>query len=170
MIDYDETIRLMVDDWTRELEAIYDKVERIDDSNVFKVDRNGKVGVVTQEDYLNENFPPEYDSIEVFLDHHCCFLLEKDGKFKYHNSTASTEWFDEIIVPDYIGWIKVRKGNQWGWIDRNMCFTSDRSLANEYIIQREKHHSANIFFVTREIIDQWNDGNVEDYDVEYIRP
>ena len=51
---------------------------------------------------------------------------EKDGKYGMHleEYTIPAE-YDEIRLPEVMGWVKVRKGNTWGFIDAYGAFTED---------------------------------------------
>jgi hypothetical protein len=120
------------------LPPIYDDVmslndywgaETINDKIIIKQD--GKYGLSCG---YRVDLEPVYDKISLIDDDY--FLTEKDGKFGLLGSSVSIPAeYDEIQVPEIMGWIKARKGNVWGYFDADGHFTEDISKAFQLKIE-----------------------------------
>lgn len=115
------------------LDSIYDSIEQLDHSNLFKACYNGKFGVIDLDCNGKEIIPFEYDSIDVNCKDRFRAIVEKNGQYQYQCDGRSG-WYDEIIFPKYAGWIMVRQGDQYGWLDENLNITFDIEKAHEHII------------------------------------
>ena len=114
------------------LPPIYDDVmslndywgaETINDKIIIKQD--GKYGLSCG---YRVDLEPVYDKISLLDNDY--FLTEKDGKFGLLGSSVSIPAeYDEIQVPEIMGWIKAKKGNVWGYFDVDGHFTEDISKA-----------------------------------------
>lgn len=92
----------------------------------FIIKVNGKCGLT----FGNKiDIPPIYDRIIHVENHDFIFLVEKDGKYGLYNNLLVPAEYDEIKIPVFIGWIKARKGDVWGYFDNEGKFTEDISRA-----------------------------------------
>lgn len=141
-----------------ELPPIYDSIEQIDDCNLLKVCYNGKYGLMEFFDGMRVSVPLEYDSIHIYTEDELIVIAEKDGKFQYQRNGES-EWVDEIIMPVYAGWVRVRQGNRTGWLDTELRVTYDPSEAHEFAICKPQSSSdVNMLSdVDRAMLDRWTD-------------
>lgn len=113
----------------------YDSLEYIRNTcDEFKVSRDGKYGIVRFEEKEEVVIPIEYDSIEVFRGDMVRYVVEKDGKYQYQGH-GLTEWVDEVILPKYAGWVRVRQGEKIGWLDVDLKVTFNKDEAHEYLLQ-----------------------------------
>lgn len=116
------------------LDAVYDYLEQIGESNLFKACYGGKYGIISLGDEMEIEIPFEYDSITVRPRFYLRIIVEKEKKFQYR-CNGELEWVDEIIMPIYAGWIRVRQGDRIGWLDVNLNVTFDQAEAHEYVLQ-----------------------------------
>lgn len=116
-----------------EIDPMYDSIAQFKNTNFATVCLNGKYGVI---DLCNKGkvvIPLEYDSIEMHENDQLCVVLGKNGQFQYLNDGGS-DWVDEVILPKYAGWIRVRLGERYGWLDENLKVTFDQKKAYEYAL------------------------------------
>ena len=131
------------------LDSIYDSIEQLDHSNLFKACYNGMFGVIDLDSNGKEVIPFEYDSIDVNWGDRFCAIVEKNGRFQYQCGGRSG-WYDEIKYPKYSGWVIVRQDGRYGWLDENLNITFDIEKAHEHIIPSsyemfnlvKEHHEA----------------------------
>ncbi len=119
--------------WTPAVEPTFDGIESMNYPNVFKVERDGKVGIIWLDEEVHELFKVEYDSILEFAQNQ--YIVVKDSKQYYsRGGRVSASCFDEIRIPRCAGWIHVKKDGVWGHLDGNLEFCSCESAAHEYVI------------------------------------
>ena len=131
------------------LDSIYDSIEQLDHSNLFKACYNGMFGVIDLDSNGKEVIPFEYDSIDVNWGDRFCAIVEKNGRFQYQCGGRSG-WYDEIKYPKYAGWVIVRQDGRYGWLDENLNITFDIEKAHEHFIPSsyemfnlvKEHHEA----------------------------
>lgn len=131
------------------LDPIYDSIEQLDHSNLFKACYKGKFGVIDLDCNRKEVIPFEYDSIDVHSGDRFRAIVEKNGQFQYQ-CCGRSGWYDEIIFPRYAGWVIVRQGERYGWLDENLNITFDIEKAHEHLIPSpfdifnhvKEHHEA----------------------------
>lgn len=141
------------------IEPVYDSIEQLDKSSLLRVFYNGKYGIIDLDYNGKVVIPCEYDSIEVSCGDFFSVIVEKNGKFQYQGNGCS-DWLDEIIFPKYAGWIVVRQGERYGWLDENLEITFDRKKANAHILLHTLdliHISKEYHVATREEIDKCTD-------------
>ena len=115
------------------VEASFDRIESVDNSNLYKVEREGKVGLIWLYEEVHELFKVEYDSITEFAQN--LYIVVKEGKTYYsRGGKLSSQYFDEICVPRYAGWIHVKKDGVWGFLDGSLDFCTSESEAHEFVI------------------------------------
>lgn len=118
------------------LPAIYDSIECWDNSNSYMVWKDGLVGLVCLEECANWVFEAVYMSIQQI--DMCRFLLCREGKFFYWREGKVTDWgADEYVLPELAGWISVRRGDEWGYLDGDLKFTTDKGRAHEYVFPKK---------------------------------
>lgn len=116
-----------------EIDPVYDRIEQFKNWNLAMVCRNGKYGVI---DLCNKGkvvIPLEYDSVELHDEDHLCAVVGRNGQFQYL-SDGKSDWVDEVIFPKYAGWVRVRLGERYGWLDENLKVTFDQNKAHEPVI------------------------------------
>lgn len=99
--------------------------ETYEDDVTIVIRQNGKYGI----SYGSQvDLEPVYDKIT--LKDYDYLLTEKNGKFGLSgNGILIPAEFDEIQVPEIMGWFKARKGDVWGYFDVDCHFTEDVSKA-----------------------------------------
>ena len=96
--------------------------------------RDGKVGLLTLNgnERYTELLAPIYDSLDAhpgtpYIE------LRKDGKVGLHGAALTLPpIYEEIRIPQYLGWIKVNLHGQWGYINHKGQFTEDINQAFLY--------------------------------------
>ena len=96
--------------------------------------RDGKVGLLTLNgnERYTELLAPIYDSLDAhpgtpYIE------LRKDGKVGLHGAAlALPPIYEEIRIPQYLGWIQVNLHGQWGYINHKGQFTEDINQAFLY--------------------------------------
>ncbi len=100
---------------------------------VYCVTLNGKQGIVSVcRDITRTEVEPEYDLIEHIWDSHFT-LLKKDNKcglWSYDHFIPPI--YDDVFVPEVLGWVMVKKDGEWGYIDENNDYTKDMGKAFLY--------------------------------------
>lgn len=99
--------------------------ETYEDDVTIVIKQNGKYGI----SYGSQvDLEPVYDKIT--LKDYDYLLTEKNGKFGLSGKGIRIPAeYDEIQVPEIMGWIKARKGDVWGYFDVDCHFTEDVSKA-----------------------------------------
>lgn len=115
---------------------IYDLVYELGEGyyvGVYCVTLNGKQGIVSVcRDITRTELEPEYDYIEHLLESHFT-LLKKDGKCGLWNyGIFIPPIYEDVFVPEVLGWIMVKKDGKWGYIDENNDYTDDINKAFLY--------------------------------------
>ena len=96
--------------------------------------RDGKVGLLSlngNQRYI-ELLTPVYDSLDAhpgtpYIE------LRKDGKVGLYGTTLPLPpIYDEIHIPQHLGWVKVNLHGQWGYINHKGQFTEDINQAFLY--------------------------------------
>ena len=119
--------------WNPAVEASFDRIESVNNSNLYTVEREGKVGMIWLDEEVHELFKVEYDSITEFAQN--LYLVVKEGKTYYaRGGKLSSQYFDEIRIPRCAGWIHVKKDGVWGYLDGNLDFCTSESEAHEFVI------------------------------------
>lgn len=127
---------------------IYDSIESPEGYNVFLVRRDGLVGYVLLDENINWIFDLVYTSIQQISTGR--FLLCRDGEFFYWREGKKTDWgADEYMLPELAGWICVRRGDEWGYLDGDLRFTNDRKQAHEYVFPEKLFHAKDSRFLQR---------------------
>ena len=124
---------LRASSWTPAVPAIYDSVECVDESNVYRVIQDGKVGMIEVAHEVYEIFKAEYDAITEFAQGKYIVVKNKEQYYSREGRISPTS-FDEIRVPVCAGWIRVKKEGIWGYLDGNLEFSSSESDAHEFLI------------------------------------
>ena len=120
------------------LPPVYDDIMSLEDYLGHPTDRgdiiikqDGKYGLLSG---YHVDLEPIYDKITLMDNDYN--LTEKDGKFGLSgNGLLIPAEYDEIHVPEIMGWIKARKGNIWGYFDVDGHFTEDISKAFQFRIE-----------------------------------
>ena len=104
---------------------LYDEIRRVESAeNIIVVRIGDKWGVVN---LLTESFPTELEYDEIIEGEHRLdfkLLIKKDGKIGvYMEDVFIPPIYDGLFVPEVFGWIRVRQGDEWGYIDVNDNFT-----------------------------------------------
>lgn len=120
------------------VDAVYDSIEQIRQTSLFKACLDGKYGIIDLDNMDSEVLPFEYDAIEAYQHKRFHAIVCKDGRYQYHcdgwDGIECSDWFDEIVFPRYAGWVVVRQGERYGWLDENLQFTSDQAKAHEHVL------------------------------------
>ena len=100
---------------------------------VFCVTLNGKQGIVSVcRDITRIEIEPECDLVQHLMESHFT-LLKKDNKYGlwcYDHFIPPI--YDDIFVPEVLGWIMVKKNGEWGYIDVCNQYTNDIDKAYLY--------------------------------------
>ena len=120
------------------LSPIYDDIMLLEDYLGHPTDRgdiiikqDGKYGLLNG---YQVDLEPIYDKITLMDNGY--YLTEKDGKLGLSgNGLLIPAEYDEIHVPEIMGWIKAKKGNVWGYFDVDGHFTEDISKAFQFRIE-----------------------------------
>lgn len=110
---------------------IYDNIEPLGEFlDLFVFEQAGRQGIIAScYGRFFELHPAIYDSVSQYPDTPFV-LLCKEGKTGLWGATLSIPtMYDEIYVPYFFGWIKVKHHGQWGYIDNQGHFTDDTSKA-----------------------------------------
>jgi hypothetical protein len=113
------------------LQPVYDQIISMD--NYFG-EENRMIGVIIIKDEKyglslghNADLEPIYDQITIT---HGVFLTEKEGKYgMLGEELFIPAEYDEIYIPEVMGWIKARKGCIWVYFDVDGNFTTDITKA-----------------------------------------
>ena len=135
------------------LPADYEKIECVDGITYqFLTYRDKHVGLVNLWDRVEVWLEPIYDNINVFNNLH--IVVSCNGlKGYWHNGQLSDVCFEDIYIPRFAGWVRVKKDGIWGWLDGNLCFTTEQSNAHEYITPDLFECKGTHQSVTRELLD-----------------
>lgn len=112
----------------------YDHIERLNNfSDLVKITMNGKYGIIElySGDYATVRVEPTCDDVQETDGGYV--ILKKGGKCglcKY-GYVLPIE-YERIFIPTIMGWIKVMKNGEWGYIDANNEFTDDMNNAYLY--------------------------------------
>ena len=154
------------------LPAEYDRIQIMTDSNVVMVWKQGKIGrAYLYEQFYQWAFPPEYDQAEeIPCDVTDRWILKQGDKYRYLFWGSVSEKFDAIRLPRIAGWIRVLRGDEWGWMDAKLRFTADYGMAHEFLWPQE----TDWLLVpkrpaSREDINACSDLDAEGADMEQIR-
>lgn len=110
---------------------IYDNIEPLGEFlDLFVFEQAGRQGIIAScYGRFFELHPAIYDSVSQYPDTPFV-LLCKEGKTGLWGATLSIPtMYEEIYVPYFFGWIKVKHHGQWGYIDNQGHFTDDTSKA-----------------------------------------
>ena len=113
------------------LPADYDKIECVDETtSLFLISRDGHIGLVYLLDKVEVWLEPIYDNIKVYNNLHIVVSLN-NLKGYWYKGQLSDICFEDIYLPKYAGWVKVKKGGTWGWLDGSLTFTTELSEAQQ---------------------------------------
>lgn len=157
---------------TCSLPTVYDSIECLNSSNCYIVMKDGLMGYAWLDENVNWLFDLVFTSIQQISVNR--FLLCRDGKFFFWRDGKMTDWTaDEFVLPNPAGWICVRRGEEWGYVDGDLNYTSDKSKAHEYIFPGKLFHKKNSRFLKRSDLDlcleyylKVTSGDVADEDTE----
>jgi hypothetical protein len=136
------------------LPAEYDKIECVDETtSLFLISRDEHIGLVYLLDKVEVWLEPVYDNIKVFNNLHIIVSLN-NLKGYWYKGQLSDICFEEIYLPKYAGWVKVKLGGAWGWLDGNLTFTTEQSEAHEYVTPELFEHKGKHQIATRERLDE----------------
>ena len=136
------------------LPAEYDKIECVDETtNLLLISRDGHIGLVYLLDKVEVWLEPIYDNIKAFSDLHIIVSLN-NLKGYWHKGQLSDICFEDIYLPKYAGWVKLKKGSTWGWLDGNLTFITEQSEAHEYVTLELFEHKGKHQIATREALDE----------------
>lgn len=113
------------------LPLIYDNIEPLGEFlDLFVFEQESRQGIIAScYGRFFELHPAIYDSVSQYPDTPFVQLC-KEGKAGLWGATLSIPTvYDEIYVPYFFGWIKVKHQGQWGYIDNQGHFTDDTSKA-----------------------------------------
>ena len=99
----------------------------------FCVMKGGRQGIVSVcRDIARVEVEPDCDLVEHIPQTEFT-LLKKEGKYGLwsYGCYVAPE-YDEVFVPEVLGWVMVKKCGKWGYIDCNNEFTDDINLAYLY--------------------------------------
>lgn len=135
------------------LPADYEKIECVNGITYqFLTYRDGHVGLVNLFDKVEVWLEPIFDNINIFNNLH--IVVSCNGlKGYWHKGQLSNVCFEDIYIPQFAGWVKVKKDGLWGWLDGNLCFTTEQSDAHEYITPDLFECKGTHQNVTRELLD-----------------
>ena len=85
------------------------------------------------------------------------FFLEKDGEKRIYDFGKMSEPLDDCIIPEKAGWIRVKIGGEWGYLDKDMRLTTDRRNARDYYRKSELVNRRYSCKLTRDCIDMFSD-------------
>ena len=146
--------------------------EYLDES--FIVRYRDKVGLVSGDKLVLE---PVYDRITY---NKSGIITEKEGKYGLRvDDKTIPAIYDEIRIPQTLGWIKARLGDTWGYFDVHWRFTQD--MAKAYQMKDLMEHELDDFPVRKKFmfeafcswmddetyIQDGKDGNLPD-DIQYL--
>ena len=87
-----------------------------------------------------ELIPAEYDNISGYDGWSEYLQLCKDGKVGLYGAQLPIPpIYDGIYIPKIVGWIKVKSGGRWGYIDCQGNFTDDVDKAFLYVCSRDPY-------------------------------
>lgn len=100
---------------------------------VYEVVKDGKCGILSvSRDITHIEVEPVYDLVshELFSEF---ILLKKERKCGLWSLNCFIPpLYDDIFVPEVLGWVLVKYQGQWGYIDVNLQFTTDKESAFLY--------------------------------------
>lgn len=110
---------------------VYDSISPLGEHlDLFVYEKGHQQGLLSLCNYhCFEILPATYDNITQYPD--TPFVrLHKDGKVGLWGMTLPIPpLYDEIYVPPYFGWLKVKKDDHWGYIDNQGNYTDDKRQA-----------------------------------------
>lgn len=117
-----------------ELAPEYDKIECIHNDNVYMIYKDGKVGKMwIDSEGVHYLFDLEWDSISRVA--YGKYFLKKDGLYYYSRDyRISSQGFAAVKLPKVAGWIRVKFGKEWGFLDGDLNFTVKEEDAHEFIL------------------------------------
>ena len=131
---------------TELLPFAYDRIAPLGEFlDLFVFEQAGHQGIIAScYGRFFELHPAIYDSVSHYPDTPFVLLSKEGKKGLWGASLSIPTLYDEVYVPYFFGWIKVKHQGQWGYIDHHGHFTDDIGKAFLY-------HDANRFYYDPEL-------------------
>ena len=119
---------------TELLPFTYDRIARMEEIlDLFVFEQGGHQGIIGKHyGQFTELLPAIYDNISQYPDTPFVLLTKEEKVGLWGTTLPIAPKYDEISVPYFFGWIKVKHQGTWGYIDCDGHFTDDVSKAFLY--------------------------------------